>query len=342
MTGFAPPGTVSALPVTQRLIVRYAKRGRMRFASHRDIARAVERGVRRAQVPIAYSAGFNPHPKISYAGAAPTGTASEAEYLELSLTQRCAASEVRERLDAALPDGIDVIEVTEGTRSSGGSALGGTALGDAVLEVSQWQVTLPGVSPADAARAVAAFLACGELEVERLTSKGIRRMDARGPVLSIETGRDAHAGLQAGNAILRMVVRHVTPAVRPDDILAALRRVAALAPSSPPLVTRLAQGALGTGPFARWPSAGGGEARSTSPGGQPPGLPGAGQSGAAGTVETTRPGDGTAEPADTHPAGACNQLPRGAGGSLGDPAPGSLTGDCPDARQRAARLRVRP
>ena len=85
----------------------------MRFASHRDIARAVERGVRRAGLPIAYSAGFTPHPKISYAGAAPTGTASEAEYLELSLTAACAVAEVRDRLDAALPDGIDVIEVTE-------------------------------------------------------------------------------------------------------------------------------------------------------------------------------------------------------------------------------------
>src|SRR6516162_2860798 len=72
------------------LIVRYAKRGRMRFASDRDIARAVERGVRRAGLPIAYSAGFTPHPKISYAGAAPTGAASEAEYLGLALTRACA------------------------------------------------------------------------------------------------------------------------------------------------------------------------------------------------------------------------------------------------------------
>src|SRR5271169_6220069 len=93
-TGPAP------LPAVQRLIVRYAKRGRMRFASHRDIARAVERGVRRAGLPVAHSAGFTPHPKISYAGAAPTGAASEAEYLEIGLTETRAASDVRDRLDA--------------------------------------------------------------------------------------------------------------------------------------------------------------------------------------------------------------------------------------------------
>jgi radical SAM-linked protein len=103
----------SAPVTTQHLLVRYAKRGKMRFASHLDVARAFERGVRRAGLPIAYSAGFTPHPKISYAGGAPTGVASEAEYLSLTLTSRTEADAVRERLNAALPDGIDVITVTE-------------------------------------------------------------------------------------------------------------------------------------------------------------------------------------------------------------------------------------
>ena len=158
MPGQRAPGP-GAPTVTCQLVVRYAKRGRMRFASHLDIARAVERGVRRAGLPIAYSAGFTPHPKISYAGAAPTGAASEAEYLELSLTRVCAVSEVRERLDAALPDGIDVIEVMQAP----------PGVGALPLEASLWQVVLPGVSPADAAKAVDEFLACDSLEVERLT-----------------------------------------------------------------------------------------------------------------------------------------------------------------------------
>jgi radical SAM-linked protein len=300
---FTPSGAAGVAGVTQRLIVRYAKRGRMRFASHRDIARAVERGVRRAGLPIAYSAGFTPHPKISYAGAAPTGTASEAEYLELSFTRACAVSEVRERLDAALPDGIDVIEVTEDPAT----------LAALPLEASEWQVVLPGVPPAEAASAVAGFLACRTLEVERLTSKGTRRVDARAAVVTIETGRSAAAGGDTGNAKLRMVVRHVIPAVRPDDILAALNRLAALTPSSPPLVTRLAQGALS----ADQP--------------QVPGTPGGPQ------LEITRPGGPAAAQAAARRAGACDQLPRGAGGPERSPAPGSLTGDSPDARERATR-----
>jgi len=72
----ANTGPAPTRPAVQYLVVRYAKRGKMRFASHRDVARAFERGVRTAGLPIAYSAGFTPHPKISYPGGAPTCAAS--------------------------------------------------------------------------------------------------------------------------------------------------------------------------------------------------------------------------------------------------------------------------
>jgi radical SAM-linked protein len=180
----------------------------MRFASHRDIARAVERGVRRAGLPIAYSAGFTPHPKISYAGAAATGVASEAEYLELTFTSPCEPEDVRARLDAALPDGIDVVDVTE--RGSGEPPF-------ARLEASHWQVTLPGVPRATAEAAMSEFLAASRVEVERRTKNGPRRMDARAAVVSMQLDRRADEAAPGESETLRMVVRHVTPAVRPDE-----------------------------------------------------------------------------------------------------------------------------
>src|SRR5271154_5558812 len=112
-----PTGPAPA-PAVQRVRVHYAKRGRLRFVSHRDFARAFERAVRRADVPTAFSAGFNPHQKISYLGAAPTGVASEAEFLELSLTRRVEPTWLRDALDAALPPGLDIVEVVE---AQGGS-----------------------------------------------------------------------------------------------------------------------------------------------------------------------------------------------------------------------------
>jgi radical SAM-linked protein len=147
-----PNPRLAQLPAVQHLVVRYAKRGKMRFASHRDVARAFERGVRRAGLPIAYSAGFSPHPKISYAGGAPTGAASEAEYLSLALTARQVETQVCERLDAVMPDGIDVIDVTEETSEAPKGS----------LEASEWCVVLPGVTPAVAEQAVASFLTLGQ------------------------------------------------------------------------------------------------------------------------------------------------------------------------------------
>ena len=61
-----------APPTVQRIRVRFAKRGRLRFLSHRDVARSVERAVRRAGIPVAHSHGFSPHPRLSWIGAAPT------------------------------------------------------------------------------------------------------------------------------------------------------------------------------------------------------------------------------------------------------------------------------
>ncbi|MBB4933202.1 radical SAM-linked protein [Lipingzhangella halophila] len=206
----------------------------MRFASHRDIARALERAIRRAGIPVAFSAGYTPHPKISYAGAAPTGVASLAEYFECTLAESQDPGLVRARLDDAMPDGIDIVDVV---------AAGAGGLADR-LEASEWQVEMPGVAPDGARTAAAAFLAAESVEVERLTKKGRRRFDTRGAVLRMEVEGHATTGQHETCAILRMVVRHTTPAVRPDDVVTGLRQVADLAPPSSTLMTRLAQGPL--------------------------------------------------------------------------------------------------
>ena len=219
----------------QHLLVTYAKRGRMRFASHRDVGRAFERAVRQAGIPMARSAGFNPHPKISYASGTQTGVASEAEYLTLALTMVQDPVRLHSALDTALPDGIDVIEV----REDSGGALNGR------LMVSEWLVELPGIAPEAAGAASREFLAAADAQVERLTNKGVRRLDARGAVLTMDVGPRASDDRSSAGAIIRMVVRHTEPAVRPEDVLAALRQIAGLAPASPPAVTRLAQGVLG-------------------------------------------------------------------------------------------------
>ncbi|MET7602997.1 TIGR03936 family radical SAM-associated protein [Streptomyces avermitilis] len=221
----------------QRIRLRYTKRGRLRFTSHRDFQRAFERALRRAEVPMAYSAGFTPHPKVSYANAAPTGTGSEAEYLEIALTEARDPDKLRELLDESLPTGLDIVDAVE-ARTSG--------LADR-LTASVWELRLDGVDPADAERAVEAFKTAETVEVQRKTKNGMRTFDARGAVAGLEAHVETHSpGADRPTdqpcAILRLVVRHVTPAVRPDDVLSGLRAVADLAPPVPAAVTRLAQG----------------------------------------------------------------------------------------------------
>jgi radical SAM-linked protein len=232
-----PQPEQNQLPVVQRLRIRYAKRGPLRFTSHRDFARAFERAVRRAGLPIAFSQGFTPHPRISYASAAPTGAASEAEYLEIGLSSPVDPDQARVALDAALSPGLDILEVR--------IAPAGGGLADR-LTASRWLVELPGVPAVRLASAVDEFLAADEVMVERLTKQGRRRFDARGAVAALVTraGGVPDTATAGECAMMEAVVRQVAPAVRPDDVLAGLRVVAGLEPPVPPRVTRLAQGPL--------------------------------------------------------------------------------------------------
>ena len=259
------PGGPPPAPTVQHVLVTYAKRGRMRFASHRDVGRAFERAVRRAGLPMAHSAGFNPHPKISYASGTPTGVASEAEYLSLALTATQDPVRLRRVLDTALPDGIDVIEVREDS--------GGTLNGR--LMASEWLVELPGIAPAAAEAAARTFLAASDVHVERLTNKGVRRLDARGAVLAMEVDPRACGAYAGERGILRMVVRHTEPAVRPEDVLTALRQIAGLVPAFPATVTRVAQGVAGGDGTVCRPEAGPDARSATVPGPQAPGSSGA-------------------------------------------------------------------
>lgn len=172
---------------------------------------------------MAYSQGFTPHPKVSYAGAAPTGAASEAEYLELSVADRCDPDAVASALDAALPPGLDIVSVSES---------GPAALADQ-LRASVWEVRLGDVASAEIDKAVTAFLAEPSVVVERVTGKGKRELDARDAVVRIEVEPD--------NAVLRLVLKHMTPTVRPEEVMKGIRQVSDL-PDGQAQATRLEQG----------------------------------------------------------------------------------------------------
>lgn len=218
--------------------LRFAKRGKLRFTSHRDVARAFERALRRAGLPMAYSQGFNPHPKVSWVGAAPTGVGSEAEYLEIQLMEHLDPEVVRGRLDAVLPEGLAVIE---------GVLAGPGGLAERI-EVSAWRIEVRGLSVEQLRQGTQALLAAPTALVERFTKDGRRTIDARAAIVSLDVQDYSTVppvpDLLSPCGILMAVVRQVSPAVRPDDVLSALGAVAGEPSAVLVKAIRTAQGRL--------------------------------------------------------------------------------------------------
>ena len=192
--------------------------GRLRFTSHRDFQRAFERALRRAQIPIAYSQGFSPHPRVSYVEAPTHGRRVEAEYLEIAVTSRCDPTAVAQALDAALPPGLDIVEVVEATRPVAGRPGDGIGVGN------------PGTGNGSRDRVGGGPCVPRSRRGRRGPADEGRRQNPRCRLLIVRlavVGEYEHPLCAIG-----MVVRHGTPTVRPDDVLAGLRRVATLRRSS--------------------------------------------------------------------------------------------------------------
>ena len=227
----------SAAPVC-KVRLRFAKRGKLRFTSHRDVARAFERALRRAGLPMAYSQGFSPHPKVSWVGAAPTGAGSEAEYLEIQLVEHLDPEVVRAKLDAALPEGLAVLE---------GVLAGPGGLAERI-DASAWRIEVCGPSAEQLRHAAQALLAAPTALVERVTKDGRRTIDARAAIVALDVVEHPTVPPVPDRltecGILIAVVRQVSPAVRPDDVLSALGAVAGAPAAVLVKAVRTAQGRL--------------------------------------------------------------------------------------------------
>jgi radical SAM-linked protein len=97
----------------QRIRIHFGKGGPMRFTGHLDLMRAWERLLRRARLPVAYSQGFNPRPRINLAAALPLGFTSDCEFLDVQLDERLELDNLLERVQAAAPPGLRVYDAQE-------------------------------------------------------------------------------------------------------------------------------------------------------------------------------------------------------------------------------------
>jgi radical SAM-linked protein len=96
-----------------RYRIEYSKTSMMRFIGHLDMMRVWERTFRRAQLPMAYSQGFNPHPRINLGLALPLGYISHCELLDIWLTEDIQSEVFRQRVRNRLPPGIELQVISQ-------------------------------------------------------------------------------------------------------------------------------------------------------------------------------------------------------------------------------------
>ena len=193
-----------------KLRIRFGKVGKVRWTSHRDVARMWERAFRRTGVALAYTAGFSPRPKISFGLALPTGHESVAEYLDVELADEGPQDieGVVESLSDALPVGVD---------ATGGVILepGAGSLQEEVTSCT-WTIQVPDVSLSGVEQLVANALAADSLVVTR-TRKGREVTDDLRQALLVATAVEAIDG-----PTVRCELLTQPRGVRPTELLAAL------------------------------------------------------------------------------------------------------------------------
>ncbi len=163
-----------------RLRVRFSKHGKIRFTSHRDVARIWERALRRAEVPIAYTEGFSPRPKLSFGLALSTGHESHGEYLDVALRDPQdldAAEQLPTLLAPVLPVGMEV-------QSAVALPPGADSLQQVVTSCT-WHIEVGDVAPPDAEAGVSRALAATELTLTRVRKGHSVTDDVRPAILDL-------------------------------------------------------------------------------------------------------------------------------------------------------------
>ena len=196
-----------------KMRVALTKTDETKYVGHLDFGRAIERALRRAKLPVAYSVGFNPHMKLSFGPALSVGVASDAEYVDVELTEPMDAVDFGRTLSAQLPPGLAFVAARAVFTSSALAA---------ALNLASYQVTVavpptPG-NLAAARTALEAFASAEAVLYVRRTPKGEKTMDVKkflvGEVAMAE-GRDC--------IVLDFWLRMTsTGAVKPMEVLGVL------------------------------------------------------------------------------------------------------------------------
>ncbi|KYH31819.1 TIGR03936 family radical SAM-associated protein [Neomoorella mulderi] len=190
-----------------RLRVKYSKGGRAVFLGHLEMLRLWQRAMRRAGLPLAYSHGFNPHPRLAFGPALAVGIESLAEYLDMELTVVLDPAEVKEKLQAELPAGLEILLVF----AIPDQAPALTAIIDAAAYRVAWEEP---PDPKILQQKAEALLSRPEVQVSRPGRDGARVKDIRPGVFQLAVKPEATLAM-----LLECSSRGV---VRPEEVVSAM------------------------------------------------------------------------------------------------------------------------
>ncbi|AHF07916.1 TIGR03936 family radical SAM-associated protein [Desulfitobacterium metallireducens] len=195
-----------------RVRIAFTKVEEAKYIAHLDLARVFERSLRRAGIRMAYSEGFNPHPKISFGSALAVGVEGEREYLDIEVAQDLRLKEILGRLQEQLPTGIRLLEgqiISLGTKAL-----------MAVLNAASYRITVAMGLPVTEERlqeAIDSWLARNEIQYLRFSKKGQVEKDIRPWVKQLE------GHIEGDEAIFELEVEVGNQgSVRPEEVIGSL------------------------------------------------------------------------------------------------------------------------
>lgn len=209
-------------PPRLRLRIRFTKAGKIRFVSHRDVARLFERAMRIVQLPMAYSEGFSPRPKLSFGLALSVGHESDAEYLDVEVTQLPDVDNLAAALTDALPDGLVVESVV--VLEQGSASL------QQIITSCTWRIEVLGAPTERVTAAVAETLSAPELLLERVRKGKTAVADVRPAILALRVvgprgGTPTSDSTPLHGTELEVDLSNETTSLRPSELIEVLSRL---------------------------------------------------------------------------------------------------------------------
>jgi radical SAM-linked protein len=195
-----------------RFFLKFQKEDKVKYISHLDLVRTMQRSIRRAGIPVSFSQGFNPHPIISFASALAVGVTSQGEYMDITLERDMDIEELIQSLNQALPEGIRILEGKKVSVSFPSLM--------SVIEKADYIVrfTLIESFGWDIDTCVKAFMEKESILVEKKGKKGIRQLDIRPHIDYLKT-----TALEENMVALKMRISSGSKVnIRPEQVVEAL------------------------------------------------------------------------------------------------------------------------